>query len=148
MIRRYASADTSHIMRIWLETNIETHDFIPEEYWTDNYEPVKDMLPQAEIYVYEADGSGQAEGFIGLTGSYIAGLFVSAGAQSKGIGTKLLEHAMQRRESLTLSVYRKNTRAIDFYRRHGFVIRSESIDSDTGEDEYTMVWNRQKELED
>ena len=27
--------------------------FIPEQYWTSNYELVKEMMSQAEVYVYE-----------------------------------------------------------------------------------------------
>ncbi len=32
---------------------IKAHDFIPEQYWTSNYELVKEMMSQAEVYVYE-----------------------------------------------------------------------------------------------
>ena len=40
---------------IWLKTNLKAHDFIPEQYWTSNYESVKEMMLQAEVYVYEDD---------------------------------------------------------------------------------------------
>ena len=42
-------------MQIWLAVNSKAHNFIPEEYWTDNYPMVEKMLPEAEIYVYEDD---------------------------------------------------------------------------------------------
>ena len=53
MIRAFEENDLTAIMQIWLDTNIKAHCFIPKEYWTDNYEMVRSVLPQAEIYVYE-----------------------------------------------------------------------------------------------
>ena len=53
---------------IWLKTNLEAHDFIPGQYWTSNYEAVKKMLPQAEVYVYEDNKIIQ--GFVGVRDEY------------------------------------------------------------------------------
>ena len=53
MIRVLQEFDLTVVMQIWLTTNIRAHDFIPKEYWTDNYKTVKNILPQAEVYVYE-----------------------------------------------------------------------------------------------
>lgn len=47
---------------------------------------VREMLPLAEIYVYEDDYTKQIDGFIGLNNDYIEGLFVKETMQSKGIG--------------------------------------------------------------
>ena len=46
-------------------------DFISEQYWINNYELVKEMLPQAEIYVFEVDK--MIQGFVGLNNEYIEG---------------------------------------------------------------------------
>ena len=37
--------DISDVLQIWLETNIKAHSFIDKEYWTGNYEMVKQILP-------------------------------------------------------------------------------------------------------
>lgn len=47
--------DISDVLQIWLETNIKAHSFIDKEYWTGNYEMVKQILPEAEVYVYEEE---------------------------------------------------------------------------------------------
>lgn len=60
-----------HCRRTQLDTNIKAHYFIPKEYWTDNYEMVRNVLPQAEIYVYENDATRQIDGFIGLSNDHI-----------------------------------------------------------------------------
>jgi len=127
-------------MRIWLDTNIKAHSFVPKEYWTSHYPMVREVLPQAEIYVYENSAAGRIDGFIGLTGNYIAGIFVGEAAQSSGIGKRLLDHAKGLKPRLDLRVYQKNARAVRFYQREQFVIRSESIDADTGEKEFLMTW--------
>lgn len=59
-------------MRIWLDTNMKAHYFIPKEYWKSNCEKVKESLRKAEVYVYEDDVTNLIDGFIGLTDSYIA----------------------------------------------------------------------------
>ncbi len=61
-------------------------------------------------------------------------------AQSQGIGKRLLDFVKERKESLYLSAYEKNERAVRFYQREGFVIREERLDESTGEKEYVMVW--------
>ena len=63
---------------------------------------------------------GEILGFLGLEGDYIAGIFVRHGAQSRGVGKKLLDRAKEGRGRLSLRVYEKNTRAAAFYRRGGF----------------------------
>ena len=129
-------------MQIWLETNIKTHNFISKSYWIDNFENVKKILPQAEVYVYVNDITNQIEGFIGITGNFIAGLFVKEGAQAKGIGKQLLDYVKSVKSNLKLNVYKKNARAIEFYQREQFVVQSENIDDNTGEKELFMVWSR------
>lgn len=140
MIRAFRESDLSAIMQIWLDTNIMAHRFIPAEYWKDNYETVSQLLPQAEVYVYEDDATGQIFGFIGLTGNYIAGIFVKEEVQSRGIGKRLLCYVKSVKSNLSLSVYQKNIRAVRFYHREQFALQSERMDDSTGEKEYIMVW--------
>lgn len=145
MIRAFQKEDLSAVMQIWLDVNVKAHSFISEAYWRDHYEMVKEMLPQAKVYVMEAEHGGQIEGFIGLTDDYVAGLFVREESQSKGIGKQLLDHVKGIKASMTLSVYQKNTRALSFYRREHFTVRSENTDDGTGEKEFVMVWRRPQE---
>lgn len=45
--------DVDRISEIWLDTNLQAHDFILVAYWKGNYVAVREMLPRAEVYVYE-----------------------------------------------------------------------------------------------
>ncbi len=105
MIREFTTDDLDTIMKIWLKANIEAHDFIPESYWYKNYEAVKGMLPDAEILVYEDHNT--ILGFVGLMGSFIAGIFVNENCQSHGIGRALLDHVKKNSSELSLHVYKK-----------------------------------------
>lgn len=138
MIRKLQTTDIDSIADIWLDTNIKAHDFISEQYWLKNYNIVKEMFAQAEIYVYE--DARTPLGFIGLDHDYIAGLFVRDGAQSGGIGKQLLDFVKDKKQKLNLSVYQKNTRAVRFYKREKFRIQSEQTEEETCEKEYFMEW--------
>ena len=142
MIRKMEEKDIPDVLQIWLETNIRAHNFIEKEYWTGNYEMVKQILPEAEVYVYEDEKNGQIAGFIGMNNQYVEGLFVKESAQSRGIGKQLLDHAKSRKTELRLGVYQKNVRAMRFYLRENFLIQTEEMDEDTNEKEYIMGWGK------
>ena len=138
MIRKLQKVDINRVADIWLTTNLKAHFFISEQYWISNYEFVKEMLPQAEVYVYEDDK--MIQGFIGINDEYIEGFFVSDEMQSRGIGKILLDYIKDKKDRLQLKVYQKNVRAMSFYQREGFTIQSEGMDEFTGEKEYVMNW--------
>ena len=48
MIRDLKQKDIDKVMEIWIESIIKAHDFMPEKYWQDNYNVVKDIyIPQS-----------------------------------------------------------------------------------------------------
>ena len=143
MIRKFETQDLGTVMQIWLHGNLNAHAFIPASFWEAHFEMVRDMLPQAELYVHENEAPRQIDGFIGLAENHIEGIFVAKAALSKGIGKALLDYVKSRRPRLTLGVYQKNERALAFYRREKFVVQSEGIDEDTNEAEIQILWTRQ-----
>ena len=140
MIRKLQKTDIDTVSQIWLDANRDAHDFIPAEYWENNFLPVKEMLLQAEVYVYIDECKNRIEGFAGLDQEYIAGIFVRKEARSEGIGKALLDFVKEKKQELTLNVYRKNERAVRFYEREGFHIIERTTDESTGEKEYLMRW--------
>lgn len=143
MIRKFETKDTERVMQIWLEANMEAHDFVPSNYWLSQYQLVQEQLLQADIYVYEQDG--KIQGFVGMMNDYLAGIFVDKKCRSMGIGKGLLECVKKNYPTFSLNVYQKNRRAVDFYLREGLSVASKGIDEDTTEMDYTMAWN-QKEV--
>ena len=138
-IRPFQTADLEAVLDLWLSANLSAHPFVPAAYWTSHWAEVGEQLPQAEVWVCcGADGS--LLGFAGLTGTYLAGLFVAEGARSQGVGAALLDHLKARHSRLTLQVYQENHRAVRFYQREGFRLQAEGTDPDTGALEYTLFW--------
>ena len=144
MIREFQMSDTEQVMKLWLSANIDTHSFVPEEYWRSHFDEVQEALLQAKVFVCDIDGN--IKGFIGLMNEYIAGIFVDKSCRSTGIGMQLLTYAKEKYDILSLSVYQQNSRAVAFYQREGFSILSEGVDEDTGEKEYTMCWENYEKM--
>ena len=138
MVRKLQKTDINRVADIWLDTNLKAHYFIPAKYWKGNFELVKEMLLQAEVYIYE--NNQKIHGFIGLQDEYIEGIFVSDEMQSQGIGKILINYVKNKRKELLLNVYQKNIRAISFYQREGFEIQCSGVDEATGEKDYLMAW--------
>ncbi|NFN48670.1 N-acetyltransferase [Clostridium botulinum] len=143
MIRKFKLNELDDVLKIWFDTNIEAHDFIQKEYWTENYDLVKQMLPSADIYVY--DENNVIKGFIGIVEeNYIAGLFVKKEYQRDGIGQMLIEYCKSKYLSLKLDVFIKNKKALNFYYKNNFKVLDEHINEDTKEREYTMFFHGKK----
>ena len=141
MIRKLNNTDLDEVIKIWLNENIKTHFFISPEYWKSNETTVKNLLPLAEVYIYEENK--KIIGFIGLDNDYIAGIFIKSDEQSKGIGKKLLNFVKTFKTELNLNVYIKNIKAVNFYKRENFKIKKETVDPNTGEKEFFMIWKKE-----
>ena len=146
MIRPVRPEDLDACMEIWLEGNLQAHSFIPAAYWHEAYAAVRDMLPQATLWVEEE--AGTVRGFIGLQNGYVAGLFIAAPFRSCGIGGRLLAFCQKTCDTLSLEVYQKNNRALHFYQRHGFHLIQERMDACTGESAYYMTWDTEEDTKD
>ena len=80
------------------------------------------------------DENGVVKGFMWVDSQQIKKLFVEPVLQSRGIGSKLLEYAFDKLGATYLWALEKNTRAIAFYKRHGFQTTEEKmLEEDTTE---------------
>lgn len=79
-----------------------------------------------QTYVYD---DGVIKGFIRLNGALLDKLFVEPVFQSRGIGAKLLQFAVENGAD-HLWALKYNTRGIAFYQRHGFVLTGDEIIED------------------
>ncbi|MBN2695883.1 GNAT family N-acetyltransferase [bacterium] len=142
-IKKIIESDINEIVEIWFEVSLQAHDFIPSDYWEKNKTQMRvKYIPISETY--KATDGENILGFISLLDEYLAAIFVKSEFQSRGIGTLLLNHAMNIRNNLQLKVFCKNRKSITFYKTKGFSIVSESKDNETGENEFIMQWEKQK----
>ena len=138
MIRRLQPRELQRVLEIWLNGNLDAHGFVSQAYWLDHLPALGDQLLQAQVYVLEE--ASVVQGFVGLQGNYLAGIFVERQARARGIGKMLLDHVKGFHDTLWLHVYQQNRGAVAFYLREGFSIAAQGVDEDTGQPEYTMTW--------
>lgn len=139
MIREYREADLERVLEIWLSASIKAHSFIEAEFWESKVSDMREVyIPASETFVFESEG--EINGFYSLYESTLAAIFVTPGAQGRGIGTLLLNDAKSRRESLQLAVYKDNYPSISFYEKHGFTSMNEKVDEHTGHPELIMEY--------
>jgi GNAT superfamily N-acetyltransferase len=104
---------------------------IPADRWHEPYmtraELESEIAAGVDFWGYEADGA-----LIGVMGIQSVGdvelirhAYVAPGSQRRGVGGALLEHLASRSERrMLVGTWAAAEWAIDFYRRHGFVVTS------------------------
>ncbi|PZD95823.1 N-acetyltransferase [Paenibacillus sambharensis] len=142
-IRKADETDYEELVQIWLEGSIDAHHFVDPEYWRSMSEEMRTKyLPMASTYIIEQDGA--AAGFVSMVDDYLAALFVAAEYRNQGYGRELIHHVKQLYDRIELKVYRRNDTALNFYKRSGFIIGEEGTDEHTKEQEYVMLWQKNK----
>ena len=53
MIRLAERQDLDRIMEIWLEGNLQAHDFVDPDYWTGCFQEVREDIVQADVWVWD-----------------------------------------------------------------------------------------------
>lgn len=92
------------------------------------------------IWVYD---DGFVKGVLHVENGQIKEFYVDTFFQCQGIGARLIEFAMQECEARFLFVLEKNTGAIRFYERHGFVVTKER-QLEPGTTEYIVRMERRR----
>ncbi|ANG91061.1 N-acetyltransferase [Enterobacteriaceae bacterium 155047] len=140
MIHKWQSNDTAPLLRLWMESTTEAHPFIDAQYWKESEPLVRNTwLPSAETWVWM--DAGELRGFISVMHSqFIGALFVDPAYLGKGIGKALIAHVKQRYADLTLEVYQKNSRAVNFYHAQGFRIEDSAWQDETQHPTWIMRW--------
>ncbi len=145
-IRQAAEGDVSRIAEIMIFNNRINYYpiFKCDEYSFGELQVVtlaQEYLDNREVlgntYVYD---DGIIRGYIRVNGDEIHQLYVDPFFQSRGIGAQLLEFAVGKLGCSWLWALEKNVRAIDFYKRHGFMQTGEKVfEEDTTEYLVKMV---------
>lgn len=139
-IRKMHPDELDGVMQIWLECNLQAHDFVPAEHWEKNFAPVKEAVAGAEVYVAAEDG--EILGFAGLSPEgercYVEGIFVREQHRGYGVGKALLKEVRGRYSTIELAVYEQNSSALGFYLRSGFLQIAAGVDPHTGQRELTL----------
>jgi GNAT superfamily N-acetyltransferase len=119
LIRLATAEDVEEIARLY-ERSFATLDFLPVLHTLDEHRYwFGKQVTEHEGWVWDEDG---VRGFIVLTEDELMFLYLDVGWTGRGIGSRLLDHAKQRRPGgFTLWTFQQNDGARRFYERHGLV---------------------------
>lgn len=126
MIRNFKESDIHDIETIYEKSNDALSLGVePGFFGRDKKNFIFKTIRNCRNLVFEREG--RAVGIISCSQDYIEGLFVLPEYWDRGIGSELLNSALSEKKELSLQVYADNTRAVNFYRKHGFEISGNGI---------------------
>ncbi len=131
-IRRSHPGDVARVIDIWRSAVAATHDFLRPEDRAEIDSSACAYLATASLWVL-VDETDRPMAFSAVTGSNMDALFVAAEAHGRGMGRRLVQHALSLSPSSTLTtqVNEGNSQAVAFYLRQGFKpVRRDECDDD------------------
>lgn len=118
MVQRYILSDYSKLIDIWERAVKKTHTFLSKESYEKIRESLVEYFNSVEIYVYKKNGRDAA--FMGVKDDKLEMLFCDPDYFRQGIGTFMLNYALNFLNIKYVDVNEDNIPAIDFYKSHGF----------------------------
>ncbi len=118
MVQRYILSDYAKLIEIWEKAAKDSHHFLSKE----SFELIKSKLVEyfnsLEVYVYKKAGKDVA--FMGVKDDKVDMLFCDPDYQGQGIGTFMLNYAINLLNVRFVDVHEDNSAAIEFYKKNGF----------------------------
>jgi putative acetyltransferase len=126
-LRRAESRDRAGLVALWLAAVRASHHFLGEA-------EIEALLPAviAEIHCHAlelwvlCDRGDEPVAFLGLDGAKLEALWVAPEFQRRGLGRRLVAHAVNLKGELTLDVNEQNAAAQRFYAVCGFRMEGRS----------------------
>ena len=120
------------MLKVWENSVRATHDFITEED-IEFFKPIimEHAFPAVSLKCVKNE-SGSIVGFVGVHDAKVEMLFVLNEVRGQGVGTVLLQHAIEQLAATKVDVNEQNPQALGFYQHMGFKIESRSPLDDMG----------------
>lgn len=107
-------------VEIWRAAVAATHDFVTPKDRAEIDREVQDFLPRLPM-LFAVDGDDRPIGFMVLGDGSLEALFIDGAFHGRGVGRRMVEHALALHPVLTVQVNAGNDQAVGFYERMGFV---------------------------
>lgn len=118
--------DHPRMLEVWEASVRATHHFLSEA----DIAFFRPLVPEAFLQMTELvgvrDEAGEVAGFLGTAEGKIEMLFIDPAWRGKGIGRRLLTHAVEEIGATTIDVNEQNEQAVGFYLRMGFEVEGRS----------------------
>lgn len=114
--------ETKKLLYIWEHSVKATHLFLTEDDIAMLIPQVKSGIEEVDKLMVAKDKSGEPIGFMGIGNSKIEMLFISPEHFGMGIGTLLINYAINVLEANRVDVNEQNQQALGFYKHSGFEV--------------------------
>jgi ribosomal protein S18 acetylase RimI-like enzyme len=158
VLTRATAADMPEVARVFRASREHSLPYLP-----DLHSPQEDLafftdvvFPNNIVIVARASDShasadltnaSQIAGFIAFDKSFVHHLYLRPQYLRHGLGTRLLNEAMSKRDRLKLFAFQRNVNARAFYEKHGFtaVTFSDGAETEEKEPDVLYEWHRANE---
>jgi glyoxylase-like metal-dependent hydrolase (beta-lactamase superfamily II) len=114
------------LYRIWEESVSNTHHFLSKEHFELIGSIIKKSSFEGMIMFGAKDFRGKIIGFAGVSNNKLEALFILSDYIGKGAGSMLLDYVVSKMEITQVDVNEKNSNALDFYLKKGFIVKGRS----------------------
>lgn len=142
-LRHATPHDAEAIASLFRTVRVSSLPFLP-----DVHTPAEDLtffrdtvLARTTVMVAETEG---IVAFVAWRPGWVDHLYVHPEHARRGLGTRLLAHALDGQHRIELWAFQRNHAALAFYRRHGFAV-AEATDGSGNEEkepDVRLVWER------
>jgi putative acetyltransferase len=116
------SADLPHVVDVWEASVREPHGLVSEAYLQFFKPLVRDELLRLVDLAGARDGNGMLTGFVATAADKIEALFVHPTCRRRGIGRRLVRHAVNVARASAVDLDEHNTAAVRLFEGAGFAI--------------------------
>lgn len=127
------ASDYPELIRVWEASVRATHDFLPDAYILLLRDHILAKYLDAVMLICCKDARQRILGFAGVANGQVAMLFVDPEHRGKGVGKRLLRHAISELNADHLDVNEQNPQALGFYLHEGFAIIGRSEQDGLGQ---------------
>lgn len=118
------------LISIWEAAVRATHHFLTPSDLLYFKKMVGTYLPAMEVYCINHDDN--IAGFMGIGDGMVQALFIHPAASGKGLGTLLMQYAIDEKNIRRVDVNEQNEAALGFYQHLGFVVTGRTELDSTG----------------
>ena len=139
--RQYVLADRDYILEIYDAAARISGKFLDEDSRNRDRANMEEYIDKLETETIVVELNAQTVGFASfIHPTSLGGFYIKPEVQGQGIGRALMKYIQDGRKEIELAVYKKNWKAVRFYRRNGFH-KTKSVKSPLQEQEYfVMIW--------
>ena len=119
------AVDYARVLDVWEASVRATHHFVAESDIVYFKPIVRDVIPLLNIACMR-DSDGVVAGYVAVSGDMVEMLFIHPDWRGKGIGRKLLYHAIDTMGAIRLDVNEQNEQAVGFYLHMGLKVQGRS----------------------